>query len=90
MLPVTSLPRVSKGGAGIEPATTSFEATRSGSIELTACAEQKSERRDSNPRLRHGTPALLAELSYVHAKGIGAEGFEPPWSRSQGECLINR
>jgi hypothetical protein len=59
MLPFTSLPRVSeKGGAGLEPAASSFEATRSGfPSELTARVIE-SGRRESNPRSRRGMPVL--------------------------------
>jgi hypothetical protein len=66
-----------EGGAGLEPAASSVETTRSRSIELTARLVKRSERRDLNPRLRHGTPALKARLSYVHEKMVGVQGIEP-------------
>ena len=60
MLAFTKLPRVEEGRAVQEsnPHLEPFEAARFCSVKLTARVGEKSERRESNPHLRHGTPAL--------------------------------
>lgn len=92
MFPTTSLPREclkEEGGAGLEPAASSVETTRSFvPFELTARRVRK-VKVDGGTRTRVSDMASrrFSQLSYVHIKLVGVVGIEPTSSRSQGECL---